>query len=108
MVSNHGYECKANRTTYSQEVDREHDSVESLLLPLLRHPCPPINVGGCNEEIIFERCTRVGEFLHILQFDTALPVSGRDDTFVTRACLREECDCCTLIQVSGDKDDNLF
>jgi hypothetical protein len=62
----------------------EHDGVKSVLLPLLtipfplfppaslsfllfaslaivRHPCPPINVGGCNEELIFERCTGVGE-----------------------------------------------
>jgi hypothetical protein len=85
MVSNHGHECKANRTTYSQEVDMEHDGAKSLLLPLLtipfllfppgslifllfaslaidvRHPCPPINIGGCNEALIFERCTRVRE-----------------------------------------------
>jgi hypothetical protein len=146
MVSNHGYKCKANRTTYLQEIDREYDGVKSLLLrpllltiPLLlftfkiypyvsnsapparllfasraidvRHPCPPINAGGCNEELIFERCSRVGEFLHIIRCDTrsiVFPAWGRDDTFVTRGCLREGCDCCTLVQVSRDKDDNLF
>jgi len=133
MVSNHGHECRADRTTYLREVDRENDGVKSLLLPLLmiplllfppanliflffaslaidvRHPCPPINVGGRNEELIFERCTRVGEFLHILQCDThsiAFPAWGRDDTFVARGCLREEYNCCTLIQVSREKDDS--
>jgi hypothetical protein len=127
MVLNHGHGCRTNWTTYSQEVDREDDGVKSLLPPLLtiplllfppasllfaslaidvRHSCLPINVGGCNEESIFGQCTRVGEFLHTLQCDThriAFPASGRDDTFVMRACLREECDRCALIQVSRDK-----
>jgi hypothetical protein len=71
VVSNHRQECRANKTTYSQEVDREHDGVKSLLLPLLTIPPASlifllfaslaINVGGFNEELIFERCTRVGE-----------------------------------------------
>jgi hypothetical protein len=120
---------RTGHVTYSREVDWGHGGVKSLLLPLLtipllmfppaslvflslaslvidiRHPCPPINVVGCNEILIFDR---VGEFLHILQRDTssiAFPAWGRDDTFETRGCLP---DFCALIQMSRDKDDGLF
>jgi hypothetical protein len=121
--------------TYSRKVVRGHGGVKSLLLLVLtislllfapasliflpfaslaidvRCPCPPIDVGGCNEELIFDRCTRVRESLHILQCDTriiAFPVWGRDDTLRTWGCLRGESGCCTLIQVSKDMDDALF